>query len=86
MKITLKKLLNKREVDAALVDFLGTIVYTLIFIAAVIAAVDTLGIPATSFMAILGAAGLASRSGIKRFLIQFRLGCHAGTVPAVYQG
>lgn len=71
---TLKKLLNKREVDPVLVDFLGTIVYTLIIIAAVIAAVDSLGVPATSFLAILGAAGLAIGLALKDSLSNFASG------------
>ncbi|MFC1702434.1 mechanosensitive ion channel family protein [Pseudomonadota bacterium] len=73
-KNTLKKLLNKRQVDAVLVDFLGTVVYTLIFIAALIAAVDSLGVPATSFMAILGAAGLAIGLALKDSLSNFASG------------
>jgi small conductance mechanosensitive channel len=73
-KNTLKKLLNKRQVDAVLVDFLGTVVYTLIFIAAIIAAVDSLGVPATSFMAILGAAGLAIGLALKDSLSNFASG------------
>jgi len=57
-----------------LVDFLGTVVYTLIFIAAIIAAVDSLGVPATSFMAILGAAGLAIGLALKDSLSNFASG------------
>jgi len=68
------KLLKSRQVDRVLVDFLGTIVYTLIIIAAVIAAVDTLGIPATSFLAILGAAGLAIGLALKDSLSNFASG------------
>jgi len=68
------KLLKSRQVDGVLVDFLGTIVYTLIIIAAVIAAVDTLGIPATSFLAILGAAGLAIGLALKDSLSNFASG------------
>ena len=56
---TLEKLLRKRNVDDVLVDFLGNIVFALILVVAVVAAFDTLGIPATSFLAIIGAAGLA---------------------------
>jgi len=74
LRNVLKKLLNKRAVDAVLVDFLGTIVYTLILIAAVIAAVDSLGVPATSFMAILGAAGLAIGLALKDSLSNFASG------------
>jgi small conductance mechanosensitive channel len=70
----MKKLLTKREVDPVLVDFLGTVVFALIFIAAIIAAVDALGIPATSFMAILGAAGLAIGLALKDSLSNFASG------------
>lgn len=70
----IKKILTKREVDPVLVDFLGTVVFALIFIAAIIAAVDALGIPATSFMAILGAAGLAIGLALKDSLSNFASG------------
>ena len=69
-----EKLLRKRGVDDVLVDFLGTIVFALIIIAAVIAAVDTLGIPATSFIAVLGAAGLAIGLALKDSLSNFASG------------
>ncbi len=71
---TLEKFLLKREIDAVLVDFLGTIVRALIIIVAVIAAVDILGIPATSFLAILGAAGLAIGLALKDSLSNFASG------------
>ena len=71
---TLEALLRKRNVDEVLVDFLGTISSTLIIIIAVIAAVDTLGIPATSFMAIIGAAGLAIGLALKDSLSNFASG------------
>ncbi len=71
---TLEKMLRKRSVDEVLVDFLGTIVYALILIAAVIAAVDQMGIPATSFMAIIGAAGLAIGLALKDSLSNFASG------------
>lgn len=69
-----EKLLRNRGVDEVLVDFLGTIVSALIIIAAVIAAVDMLGIPATSFIAILGAAGLAIGLALKDSLSNFASG------------
>ena len=71
---TLEKLLRKREVDDVLVDFLGTIVSHLIIIVAVIAAVDQLGIPATSFLAVIGAAGLAIGLALKDSLSNFASG------------
>jgi small conductance mechanosensitive channel len=71
---TFQKLLKKRDVDTVLVDFLGTVVYALILIAAIIAAVDVMGIPATSFLAILGAAGLAIGLALKDSLSNFASG------------
>ena len=71
---TLEKLLRKRKVDEVLVDFLGTIASTLIIIVAVIAAVDQMGIPATSFLAVIGAAGLAIGLALKDSLSNFASG------------
>ncbi len=71
---TLEKMLRKREVDEVLVDFLGTMAYALVLVAAIIAAVDQLGIPATSFMAIIGAAGLAIGLALKDSLSNFASG------------
>ncbi len=71
---TIKKLLRKRGIDHVLVDFLGTIVFALILIVAVVAAFDQLGIPATSFVAIIGAAGLAVGLALKDSLSNFASG------------
>lgn len=71
---TFEKLLRRREVDEVLVDFLGTIVFTLVVVAAVVAAFDQIGIPATSFMAIIGAAGLAIGLALKDSLSNFASG------------
>jgi len=71
---TLEKLLRKRDVDEVLVDFLGNIVFALILVVAVVAAFDTLGIPATSFLAIIGAAGLAIGLALKDSLSNFASG------------
>ena len=69
-----EKLLRKQKVDEVLVDFLGTIVFTLVLVAAVVAAFDQMGIPATSFMAIIGAAGLAIGLALKDSLSNFASG------------
>ena len=71
---TLEKILRKRSVDEVLVDFLGTVTFTLVMVIAVVAAFDTLGIPATSFMAIIGAAGLAIGLALKDSLSNFASG------------
>jgi len=71
---TLEKILRSRSVDEVLVDFLGTIAFALVIVIAVVAAFDQLGIPATSFMAIIGAAGLAIGLALKDSLANFASG------------
>ena len=54
-----KKFLDKADVNETLKVFLGNIVYGLLLIIVVLAALNKLGIQTTSFVAILGAIGLA---------------------------
>jgi len=70
----LEGLLRRRSVDDVLVDFLGTVVYTVVLLVAVVAAVDYLGVPATSLVAVLGAAGLAIGLALKDSLSNFAAG------------
>lgn len=53
------KVLRKREADESLISFLSSMVAALIKALAVITAINQLGVEMTSFVAILGAAGLA---------------------------
>jgi len=55
----IKKVLTNKKVDKSLIPFLTTIVATVIKAAVVIAVIDYMGIKTTSFVAVLGAAGLA---------------------------
>ena len=55
----MRKGMTKREVDGAVIGFLSAIVKSLIFIAALMVALNQVGVETTSFIAILGAAGLA---------------------------
>jgi small conductance mechanosensitive channel len=71
---TIEALMKKRGVDEILFDFIGTIVNVLIVIVAVVAAMDILGIPATSLVAVLGAAGLAVGLALKDSLANFAAG------------
>ncbi len=66
--------LTKANVDDTLVRFLRNIAYTLLLVAVVIAAVDPLGVKTTSFLAILGAAGLAIGLALKDSLSNFSAG------------
>lgn len=54
-----EKLMTRANVDQTLVRFIGSIVYILLLAVVVMAAVSNLGIETTSFVALLGAVGLA---------------------------
>ena len=54
-----KKLMSKAKVDALLINFIGSIVKTILLLFVVIAALDQLGVDTTSMIALIGAAGLA---------------------------
>jgi len=51
--------MRKREMDNAVVSFITAIIKSVIFIAAILMALGHVGVQTTSFIAILGAAGLA---------------------------
>ena len=54
-----KKVMDKRNIDPSLKPFLGSLVGTLLKVLLVITVLGLFGVPMTSFIAILGAAGLA---------------------------
>ncbi len=54
-----KKLMVKAKVDNILVNFIGSIINTVLLLFVVIAALDQLGVDTTSMIALVGAAGLA---------------------------
>lgn len=66
--------LRRRNVDDALNGFLGSMVYYTLVAAVVIAAIGQLGINITSFLAVLGAAGLAIGLALKDSLSNFASG------------
>lgn len=69
-----KKALQRTGTDAMLVNFLGSIIYAVLLIAVLLAAVDSLGVNVTSLLAILGAAGLAVGLALKDSLSNFAAG------------
>ena len=69
-----RRLMNARAVDATLVNFLGNIVYAILLVAVIMAALDTLGFPVTSLLAVVGAAGLAVGLALKDSLGNFAAG------------
>ena len=66
--------LEKNNVDATLVGFLSNITYYALLIMVVIAAAGQLGINTTSFLTIVGAAGLAVGLALKDSLANFASG------------
>jgi small conductance mechanosensitive channel len=66
--------LEKNKVDATLIGFLSNITYYALLIMVVIAAAGQLGINTTSFLTIVGAAGLAVGLALKDSLSNFASG------------
>ncbi|GMR00947.1 MAG: mechanosensitive ion channel [Gammaproteobacteria bacterium] len=54
-----KKLMVKAKVDSILINFIASIINTILLLFVVIAALDQLGVETTSLIALIGAAGLA---------------------------
>lgn len=69
-----KKGMTKRDVDPALISFLGSLVYFALMAAVVIASIQKIGIQTTSFVAVLGAAGLAVGLALQGSLSNFAAG------------
>lgn len=69
-----QKAMLKGGVDETLAHFLNKLIYYALLTAVIIAAADQLGIKTTSFIAILGAAGLAIGLALKDSLANFAAG------------
>jgi len=69
-----EKLLRKSDVEETLAIFLRTVIYYSLVTAVVIAALGQTGINITSFLAVLGAAGLAVGLALKDSLSNFAAG------------
>lgn len=70
----IRKALTKSGMDVTLVRFLEKLTYYTLLVAVLIAAADQVGIKTTSFLAILGAAGLAIGLALKDSLSNFASG------------
>jgi len=69
-----RRLMDKAEVEAALAGFAANVTYILLMVVVVLAALNKLGIQTTSFVAILGAAGLAVGFALQGSLSNFAAG------------
>jgi small conductance mechanosensitive channel len=70
----LSKLLVKNNVDQTLVNFLANLTYYSLLVLVIVAAAGRLGINTTSFLTIIGAAGLAVGLALKDSLSNFAAG------------
>lgn len=68
------KLLERNKVEATLVNFLKHIIFYALIITVIIAALNQLGINTTSFLTVIGAAGLAIGLALKDSLSNFSAG------------
>lgn len=69
-----KKVMAKGAMDEMLISFIGNIVYALLLVVIVLAALEQLGVNTTSALAILGAAGLAVGLALQSSLSNFAAG------------
>ena len=68
------RLMEKSSVDATLITFLSNLSYATLLIFVVLAALNQLGIQTTSFIAVIGAAGLAIGLAMQDSLSNFAAG------------
>ncbi|MCK8107730.1 mechanosensitive ion channel [Pseudoalteromonas sp. 2CM41L] len=69
-----EKTFDKKKVDKAVGSFVSSIVYAIVFAATILMALSQIGIETTSFIAILGAAGLAVGLALQGSLSNFASG------------
>jgi len=69
-----KKLMDKKNVDPTITGFVGNLTYMALLVFVILAALGQLGIQTTSFIAILGAAGLAIGLALQGSLSNFAAG------------
>jgi small conductance mechanosensitive channel len=70
----LENLMNKRQVDPTIVSFVANMTYIALLVFVVLAALGQLGIQTTSFIAVIGAAGLAIGLALQGSLANFAAG------------
>jgi small conductance mechanosensitive channel len=73
-KKIIRRLLVKTKTDEAVISFVGTIAYFLILTFAILAALAKFGVQTASFVAVLGAAGLAVGLALQGTLANFAAG------------
>jgi small conductance mechanosensitive channel len=74
LKNVVKRMMAKGNVDEILISFVGNLTYIALLAFVIIAALNQLGIQTTSFIAIIGAAGLAIGLALQGSLANFAAG------------
>lgn len=69
-----RRVMTRAKLDDMLIKFLGNIIYMVLLLAVIMAALDHLGIQTTSLLAVFGAAGLAIGLALKDSLANFSSG------------
>ena len=69
-----EKVMTKKEVDPTIVSFVGNMTYIALLVFVVLAALGQLGVQTTSFIAVIGAAGLAIGLALQGSLSNFAAG------------
>jgi len=70
----IKRVMKKKDVEPTIVSFVGSLAYVTILVFVVIAAINQLGVQTTSFIAVIGAAGLAIGLALQGSLANFAAG------------
>lgn len=74
IKSAVARLLTKRNLDPIIVGFVANLTYALLMVFVVLAALGKVGVQTTSFVAIIGAAGLAVGLALQGSLANFAAG------------
>lgn len=74
VKVVLEKSMERAKVDAAIVGFTCSLVHAALMVFVILAAIKMVGIDTTSFIAVLGAAGLAVGLALQGSLANFAAG------------
>ncbi len=69
-----EKIMNKKKIDLTIVSFVANMTYVALLVFVVLAALGQLGIQTTSFIAVVGAAGLAIGLALQGSLSNFAAG------------
>jgi len=69
-----EKVMSKRKVDPTVISFVANLIYIALLVFVVLAALGQLGIQTTSFIAVIGAAGLAIGLALQGSLSNFAAG------------